>query len=239
MELVREVLRGALNVAIKMQKVERNAAALAAPPRQVKLERRTFSSDEAKRLLAVAEEDRFAALYRLALTLGMWQAEILGLSWAAVDLDVGTLRVRQTLQRIDGETVTKEPKRPRSRRTLALSPSLVAALTAHKDRQAFERAKAGGRWHESELVFASTTGTALDARNLTREFKRHLAAAGLPEELSFYDMRHAAASLLNADGMPITVVSAMLGHALTPTTLNVYAHVIPGADRVTAEGILG
>ena len=48
-------------------------------------------------------------------------------------------------------------------------------------------------------------------------------------------MRHAAASLLLADGMPITAVSAMLGHALTSTTLNTYAHVLPGSDRLTAE----
>jgi integrase len=80
-------------------------------------------------------------------------------------------------------------------------------------------------------------GTALEARNLPREFKRHLLAAALPSELRFYDMRHAAASLLVADGLPITAVSVMLGHALTSTTLNTYAHVLPGSDRLTAEAM--
>lgn len=235
--MIREVLRGALNVAVKMQMVERNAAALASPPRQVKVERRTVTPDEAKRLLAVAETDRLGGLYRLALTLGMRQAEILGLRWADVDLDIGALRVRQTLQRIGGETITKEPKTARSRRTLALSPSLVAALVAHKDRQEFERKRAGARWQDTGLVFTSTIGTALEARNLTREFKRHLVAAGLPQSLRFYDMRHAAASLLIADGLPITAVSAMLGHALTSTTLNNYAHVLPGSERLTADAM--
>ena len=137
--MIREVLRGALNVAAKMQMVECNAAALATPPRQVKIERRTVSPEEAKRLLTAAEEDRLSALYRLALTLGMRQAEILGLRWVDVDLDAATLRVRQTLQRIGGETITKEPKTARSRRTRALSLSLVAAPVAHKDRQEFAR----------------------------------------------------------------------------------------------------
>ena len=114
---------------------------------------------------------------------------------------------------------------------------MVAALIAHKDRQAFERFKADRRWQDSGLVFTSTTGTALEARNLTREFKRHLAAADLPAQFRFYDLRHAAASLLAADGLPITVVSAMLGHALTSTTLNTYAHLLPGADRLTAEAM--
>ena len=40
-----------------------------------------------------------------------------------------------------------------------------------------------------------------------------------------------------ADGLPITAVSAMLGHALTSTTLNNYAHVLPGAERLTAEAM--
>ena len=176
-------------------------------------------------------------LYRLALTLGMRQAEILGLSWQDVDLDAGTLRVRQTLQRIGNETHIKEPPTARSWCTLALSPSLVAALTAHKDRQVFERLMVGQRWHDSGLVFASITGTALEARNLTRGFKRQLAAAALPAQFRFYDLRHAAASLLVADGLPVTLVSAMLGHALTSTTLNNYAHVLPGADRFAADAM--
>jgi len=92
--MIREVLRGGLNVAVKMQMVERNAAALASGPRQVKTERRMLSPEEARRLLAVTDQDRLGALYRLALTLGMRQAEILGLRWQDVDLDAGTLRVR-------------------------------------------------------------------------------------------------------------------------------------------------
>ena len=61
--------------------------------------------------------------------------------------------------------------------------------------------------------------------------------AGLPAQFRFYDLRHAAASLLIADGLPITLVSAMLGHALTSTTLNNYAHVLPGTDRFAADAM--
>ena len=39
------------------------------------------------------------------------------------------------------------------------------------------------------------------------------------------------------DGLPITTVLAMLGHALTSTTLNNYAHVLLGADRLTADAM--
>lgn len=59
----------------------------------------------------------------------------------------------------------------------------------------------------------------------------------LLKRIRFYDMRHAAASLLIAERLPITAVLAMLGHALTSTTLNVHAHVLPGADRITADAM--
>jgi integrase len=43
------------------------------------------------------------------------------------------------------------------------------------------------------------------------------------------------ATTLLAAGVPVATVSARLGHARASTTLNVYAHVIPGADDAAAE----
>jgi hypothetical protein len=48
---------------------------------------------------------------------------------------------------------------------------------------------------------------------------------------------HAAVSRFNAIVLPITAVSVMLGPVLTPTTLNTYAHVLPGSDRITADAM--
>ena len=36
-------------------------------------------------------------------------------------------------------------------------------------------------------------------------------------------------------GVPIAVVSGRLAHARASTTLNVYAHAIPGGDRAAAQ----
>lgn len=38
-----------------------------------------------------------------------------------------------------------------------------------------------------------------------------------------------------AAGIPIATVSQRLSHARASTTLNVYAHSVPGGDRVAAE----
>ena len=53
-----------------------------------------------------------------------------------------------------------------------------------------------------------------------------------------YDLRHTFASLLLAQGAPITYVAAQLGHSRPTTTLQFYAHWVPGGrerfvDRIT------
>jgi integrase len=64
-----------------------------------------------------------------------------------------------------------------------------------------------------------------------------MAKAGVPR-IRFHDLRHTAATLLIAEGVPIGVVSQMLGHTSAAFTLSVYAHVLPGMGR-EAEAVIG
>lgn len=158
-----------------------------------------------------------------------------------MDLDAGTLRISRSLGRVGGELIVKEPKTERSRRTLSLGASNVAALKAHRDKQKFERKDAGSLWRETGYVFTTPIGTPIDPDNLTKLFKVQLTAAKLRDQ-RFHDLRHAAATLMLRDGLPVHEVSAVLGHSQTSTTLNVYSHVLPGANQRasdTMERLLG
>lgn len=59
---------------------------------------------------------------------------------------------------IGGRLQLVEPKTKRSRRTLSVPVGVVAALRVHRVRQLEEQMLAGGRWHESGLVFTSFGG---------------------------------------------------------------------------------
>ena len=65
---------------------------------------------------------------------------------------------------------------------------------------------------------------------------------GLPR-IRLHDTRHTAATLMLAAGVPVKVVSEMLGHASISITLDVYAHVLPGmgeqAGAALSESLLG
>ena len=76
------------------------------------------------------------------------------------------------------------------------------------------------------MVFFSRKGTPLDSAHLTVAFKKLVASAGLPP-MRFHDLRHCAASFLGADGVPVEVARAILGHADIRLTLNLYCHIQP------------
>lgn len=69
---------------------------------------------------------------------------------------------------------------------------------------------------------------------ITKHFIAARRAAGLPH-FRLHDLRPFMATQMLAAGMPIATVSQRLSHARASTTLNVYAHSVPGGDRKAAE----
>jgi integrase len=233
---IRSVLRNALNRAVKWNLIVRNPVVLTDPPRQERRRVVPLAPEEARIILDAAKGHRLEALFTVALFLGLRQGEILGLHWADIDLDAGTLRVTQALQRVDGKLILKAPKTEKSRRQLPLPATLIAALRAHRDRQAFERQAVGTHWRESGLVFTTTIGTAIDPRNVLRIWQKLLADIGLPRR-TFHVTRHTAVSLLINEGVPLKVIQEILGHSVLSTTADVYGHLFPQAFTEAAEAM--
>jgi integrase len=238
---IRTVLCNALNHALKGNLVARNVAALTSPPRVPHYEIRPLDAPQARALLDAASGTRLEALYVLALNLGLRRGELLGLRWQDIDLDNARLRVMQAVQRVEGRLQAAETKTERSRRTLSLPLSVVTSLRRHRTRQLQERLGAGARWWDSGLVFTSGIGTPLDPRSLQLDFRALLKVAQLPR-VRFHDLRHSAASLLIAQGVPLRTIMELLGHSSIAMTANVYGHLAPELMREVAdkmEAILG
>lgn len=225
------VLRRALGQAEKWGYVARNAARLVTPPTVRRPEITPLTPQQARIFLEGVRGDRLEALYGVAF-LGLRQGEILGLRWQDVDFDAGAITVNRTLQPYGGEYHLDEPKTQRSRRTLPLPPPLLELLRQHRARQVEERLRAGPLWEGDawNLVFCTPLGRPLAPAEVTRDFKRKLAALGLPRQ-RFHDLRHASASFLIAQGVPLRVVMEVLGHSTITTTANVYGHVLSDVVR--------
>ena len=220
------ILRRALGQAERWGLVPRNIARLVSPPRVPKPEVHPFTPVEVKRLLAAVQEDRLAALYTVAPAVGVRQGEALGLRWQDVNLEAGTLSIKTSLQRIDGEFVLAELKTDSSRRTIKLPNICIAALQDHLERQGQERSFIGEAWEDWGLVFSEEDGNPLSRYAVTKRFQRILTEAGIPKR-RFHDLRHTCATLLLTQGVPLKVVQETLGHSLFSTTADIYAHVLP------------
>lgn len=238
-------LRAALGRAEATGLVVRNVAAMVHGPNVPTADIRPFTVAQTRTFLDHVTGDRWEALYAIALLTGMRQGEILGLRWGDIDLDGRRLVIRKTLVWLNGKPTLEDPKTDRSRRTLRLPLRVVASLRWRKgaqeaEREACETAEAG-HWHDVDLVFADEHGDAIRRDYFTREFQRHLAAAGLPHQ-RFHDLRHATVGILLELGMTMREVADVLGHAKPSTTADVYSHLGQASTDRAAElmdGALG
>lgn len=111
--------------------------------------------------------------------------------------------------RAGGDTRTRT-----SRRTLALPHRCVEALREHHSRQTAARERAGARWLDTDLVFITSAGTALDSANVRRGFRRIATTAGLTaKDWTPRELRHSFVSLLSDEGVPVEQIARLVGLA--------------------------
>ncbi len=106
----RRTLDAALSDAVEQGLIPRNPVRLATTPRYSPSEIQPYTLEEMAALLAAAAGTRNAVRWTLALALGLRRGEALGLRWADVDLDAGTLTIRRQLQRVPWEHGCSEPR---------------------------------------------------------------------------------------------------------------------------------
>lgn len=80
----------------------------------------------------------------------------------------------------------------------------------------------------------TSNGTPVSPRNMTRNFKKAITKAGVPE-ISFHDLRHTAATVLLKEGIHPKIVQELLGHASIVQTMDTYSHVIEGMHAEAAQ----
>jgi integrase len=161
---------------------------------------RFLSDDERMRLLAACRVSRCADLYPivvLAISTGMRRAEILTLRKSHVDLDRGTITLRDTK---NGE-VRAVPLAGHARELVAMR------VTQLRDEQ-------------SMLFPGKVMGRPL---TLWKPWKAALIAAAI-SDLRFHDLRHTAASYLAMNGATAIDLAAVLGHK-TLQMVKRYAHL--------------
>jgi integrase len=244
-----DLLRAILNWAVSLDYVENNAARKITAedlPKALKPENAVLDEGELRALLAEAQRPTSRAIKRCTLSSEPWfhpavafagytgarRGEVLAVKWPDLDLDVGTVTIRESLSEPRSGLAFKRPKNGKIR-TLTMGSELTIILRTHKAKQAEERLFFGEAYKKGDLVFARPDGGLVTPWNFGAAFKDLVARAGVTP-ITLHDLRDTHASLLAKAGVPIEVISNRLGHSCINVTVDRYLTVYRDRDAAAA-----
>ena len=183
---------------------------------------RVLSRDEVRALLAAtAPRPRLHAFLRLLIATCGRVSAVCELTWAAVDLHerVIDLRSRHPLA-----------QRMKRRAVVPITSELAAYLAAYRDAPEVHRGR--GR---RPVPGARVVG--LSVSSARQQLKTAALQAGV-QGVTPHVIRHSVATHMLAEGVELTMISKMLGHASVAITADVYGHLKP-AQLAPAAEVLG
>lgn len=238
---VHAVLSSALGDAVKRRRLTHNVAQHVALPPVRAAERELWTVAQAVTFLDYAHQvdDRLAELFEVIIGTGLRRGEALALHWSDVDLTARVLSVhphRGTLSDVAGKLMFTAPKTTGSAAGVGLSARVVAAFKRQAQRQAVERAEWADCYEDDDLVFARVNGAPLRPDWVLDRFHELTEQAGLPR-VRIHDLRHLAATLMIASGVPLALVSKTLRHAQSGITADLYGHLTKESALAAADSL--
>lgn len=201
-------LRIALQAAVRKRSLPDNVAALVDLPRVPDRAVKAMTDDELDAIEDATRETFLGPVVSLLRGSGMRLGEALGLDQGDLHLESGFVTVRRTKTRI---------------RAVAVSDDAAASLRQHL-------ATVPRLGANEPVFFAPRGGGRLSVATVSHALPRMLSAAGLPR-ITPHGLRHGAATVMVARGVPMRHVAEQLGHRNPALTAKVYAHVLPESQR--------
>lgn len=189
-----------------------------------------WTAQQAGSFLDEAAGHRLYPLFHLVAYRGLQRVEAVGLRWQDADLEAGLLRITQQMIQLGWATEVGDRKTDSGARSVTLDRRTVEVLRRWRSAQAGERRTWGTAWQDSGLMFTREDGSQLHPDTVSTVFERIHREAALPP-IRLHDLRHTAASLALAAGVPLKVVSEQLGHSSLAITADTYTSVLPTSRR--------
>ncbi|MGO9197045.1 MAG: tyrosine-type recombinase/integrase [Acidimicrobiales bacterium] len=236
---VHGILRRALSQGVRWGWIRQNPAVEASPPRVPLRELKPPTPGEVAKLFRIAQESdpTLAMFVVLAASTGARRGEVLALRWSDVELEKSSVSIERGLVLAGDQLIEQGTKTHQSRR-VALDGSTMALLRAHRGRMEELAPLCDGNLAADAFVLSASPNGSVPLRpdSTTRAF-RALCEKASVKGVRLHDLRHYVATRLLGAGVDVRTVAGRLGHRNPSTTLNVYAHFLPEADRQAAEAL--
>ena len=181
-----------------------------------------YLTPEQVRQLVFALREPYRTIVLTAVLTGLRPSELFGLYWTDLDFEKQTMRITRSYYM--GEFGL--PKTNKSRRTLLMPAVLSKALQNHRELS---------RRKTSQLVFSTRRGKPIDpSRVLKKAVYPALDELKMPR-VGWRGFRHTVATLLQHLGVSVKVAQDQLGHSNPTTTLAIYTHALPEAQKAAVS----
>ena len=245
---IHTILHSALDDAVRLRRVQNNAADQATPPSAKSSrapEMQTWTGTQLAMFLERSAGDRYGYAWAFLATTGCRRGEALGIRWSDVDLAHGSAAIRQQVIPLPKPGGTGREGRivPGTKggdsRVIELDRRTVAMLKAWKKDQARERIALGASYDDHGLVFPRFDGGPFHPEAFSKTFYRRVRQRGFADlpTIRLHDLRHTWATLALEAGVDIAVVSKRLGHSSPVVTWQTYQHVRKGMQTDAAERV--
>ncbi|SHF03103.1 Site-specific recombinase XerD [Seinonella peptonophila] len=195
------LLHKALEFAVKWQLIPKNPAKSVMPPKPRQKNINVLTKSQIHKVLHHMTNQTMYEIVYFAIQTGMRRSEIFGLRWQDVNFTTQTICIRYTLHyhKNIGYRLRETTKTKGSRRTLAISQSVMNLLQQIKQRQMKDKEKLGVAYSDLDLVFARPSGRPLDMNNISYDFSQLVKQLDVPY-VHFHSLLHCHASLLYNSG---------------------------------------
>lgn len=230
------VLRGAMDKAVQAGLIHRSPCTGIQLPKGEKKKPVIYDETQIQQLLDFARGTEMELIIDLELCMGMRRGELLGLQWQDVNWEKNQIHIIRSRVAVDGKSVVKQPKTESGTRTLDVPEILMKKLKSYKVKCMEQKIRVGRRLLEEDFIIVHPDGKPIYPEYVSQMFTKLQKRANLPK-CRFHDLRHLCASIMVKQGVEVKVAQERLGHKDITTTMNIYAHVLPGSAREAAEKI--
>jgi len=232
--IVHIVLNKSLEYAVEEGLIKKNHAKKTTRPAVKYKEVVPMTEKELDRYFEAAGGHRMFAAFFTDLTTGLRRGELMALKWKKVDLDKGSVKITESLNRVQielgkTELMFTDTKNENADRIVPLLPDTVKVLKTHKSKQAQEKLYLGEAYEDNDLVFCTGNGKPYEPRNLLRLHKSILTMAGLRNDITIHNLRHTFTTLVlkkmrQNKNVDLLALLKILGHADERMILRTYGH---------------
>lgn len=233
----RTIMHGVCKKALRMKLIRFNPVEGTDGPGEAVVERQHFSVDEALAFIEASGSNRLGLLFEFALTCGLRPEELIAMRWQDLELGNarGVVRVRKVIHRIGKAWSWQEPKTKSSKRAIVFPAGLAQKLLEHRRLQLADQLKAGHHWQAHDLVFATRYGAPIKYSFLNVQFHKIASAAGLPQKVTPYALRHFFVTSSLLAGVDPKTVSDEAGHSKVSFTLDRYGTVLEEMHQTASD----